>query len=224
MTFAVHRSCYTALRSRKTLRIRIATQVRNFLRRLGRQSTSAQQRPQQTDCATKEELEAGTIEMEQPFRRYEVCPLGFVRFCQIERDRIHAVASACRIWTIRKNVTEVGVTARADHFSSKASRTVIILGRNTLVADGPGEARPAGTRFILRLGAEQLVSATRTAVGPISLAVVVLAGEGPLRSLLPAHLVLLGSELRPPLGLALRHLFPARSFVVCVIHERSPSI
>ena len=50
----------------------------------------------------------GTIGLERLFRRYEECPLGFVRRFQIERDRIHAVALPRRIWT------KQGIEERAD--------------------------------------------------------------------------------------------------------------
>src|SRR5262249_29138417 len=72
--------------------------------------------------------------------------------------------------------------------------------------DRLGEAGPAATRVVLHAGVEQLVAASGAAVGAGGLGVPVGAGEGPLGPLLAHDMVLLGGELRLPLGLGLLDL------------------
>jgi len=148
--------------------------------------------------------------------------LGPVCLFQIERDRIHAVARARRLWTVWEDVTEVRVTAGADHFGPKASDAAVFARGNALVAERLREARPAGAGLIFRFRAEQFVAATRAAVDPGALAIVVLATKRSFGALLPTHLVLLRGELGPPFGFALGVPLLAATSTTCFAHHPFP--
>src|SRR5690349_22002519 len=68
---------------------------------------------------------------------------------------------------------------------------------------GGVERGPAAARVVLRLGREQLGSTAGAVVDAVLERVVVLSGERALGALLAQHVVLLGAELGPPLGLCL---------------------
>ena len=83
-----------------------------------------------------------------------------------------------------------------------------------VAADGAGlgaipEAGPAGARFKLGIGAEQLVVAADAAIHAAGLVIPVDAGEGPFGAPLAGYRVLLGRELCAPLLIALLGARPA---------------
>src|SRR5262249_43513181 len=65
-----------------------------------------------------------------------------VRFDELKRGGIHAVAQASRFRAVVENVSEVRVASLAQHFNSLHSVTVIFLGMNILFRDRRPEAGP----------------------------------------------------------------------------------
>jgi hypothetical protein len=60
-----------------------------------------------------------------------------------ESDAVHAVASAGRLWSVGKDVAQMGITGSAPDFRAPHQpRPVVVLGNSALL-DGSPEARPA---------------------------------------------------------------------------------
>src|SRR4029077_15384214 len=135
---------------------------------------------------------------------------------KLERAAVEAVAQARRIRAVVEHVPEVTAAAGAadlgaGHSVGGVGEHLYVLGQGRLV-----EARPAGARLELRVGAEQRSAAPGAVVHAIFLDIPVLAGERALGALLAQHLVLLGRELVTPLGVGLlalwrRHVSPCDS-------------
>ena len=121
-----------------------------FFAALGEEVHEREAAPATDWLGNNKRVEVGTIGLEHPFRHYEECPLGFVRRFQIESNRIHAIALSRSGRPIRKDVTQVGVTAGTDHFGPKASGAAIFTGEHIRLCDRLRETRPAGAGFILR--------------------------------------------------------------------------
>jgi hypothetical protein len=94
---------------------------------------------------------------------------------------------------------EVRPAAGADHLRPAHQQAVVGAQLDRIVVGGLEETGPAGARFELGVGAEQLVAAGDAAVRPVVLGIDVPAGEGALGPALAGDLVLLGSELLAPL-------------------------
>ena len=72
--------------------------------------------------------------------------------------------------------------------------------RHPLAGERLREARPAASRIELALGVEERLAAGTAPICAVRVLVPVLPGEGALRPLLAHHVVLLGRQLLPPLG------------------------
>src|SRR5688500_14659826 len=125
---------------------------------------------------------------------------------EVERGAVDAVAQAALVArTVLENVAQVPFAARADHFGADhAVRGVAMLLDRAVL--GAGEARPARAAVELGVALEQRLPAPGADVFAGGLVLLVLAGEGPLGAGLPQHLVLLGRQLRAPLGVGQVHL------------------
>src|SRR5689334_3797675 len=86
---------------------------------------------------------------------------------EVDRDRVHAVAESARcLRSVRENVTEVGVAARAANLGADhAVRAVGDLLNGA--GNGLAEAGPAAAVIELGCALEQGIAAGRAAVQPI---------------------------------------------------------
>ena len=105
-----------------------------------------------------------------------------------------------------EHVAEVAAAAGAHDLGADHEVRAVLAGLDGLAEHGVGEARPAGARVELRVGAEQLVAAAGAAVDAVALLVDVLAGERGLGGGVAQDLVLVGVELLAPLLVGLRDL------------------
>src|SRR5271168_5035831 len=80
--------------------------------------------------------------------------------------------------------------------------------RDVLAISGGKKTRPSRARIKLRIRAKQQRATTDAVIGPVVMLVPVLAAEGALRARGAGHLILLRSQLLPPLGLCLGDLPP----------------
>ena len=128
---------------------------------------------------------------------------------------------------------EVAAAAGAHDLGADHDVRAVLAGLDGLAEHGVGEARPAGARVELRVGAEQLVAAAGTAVDAVALLVDVLAGERGLGGRVAQDLVLVGVELCAPLLvglldlLGLLHVSPVAGsrtrYAAAAARTRSPS-
>src|SRR5581483_7391212 len=116
-----------------------------------------------------------------------------------ERRRVDAVPLPRRLGPVVEDVPQVPLAARAQDLRALHEEAPVGAHHDRVRLDRLPEARPAGPRLELRLRAEQRRAAPRAAVHALVLAVVVLAGEGALGSVLPEHAVLLRRETPAPL-------------------------
>src|SRR5262245_34900583 len=139
---------------------------------------------------------------------------------EVERAGVDAVAQARRAGAVGEDVAEVAAAARTRHLRPHHPVGRVDLRVDAVERGRLDEARPAGARVELRLGAEQLRPTAGAAVDARLLRVDVGAGEGPLGALPAQHLVLLRAELGPPIGVrlldALAHTTTAVTATNCV--------
>src|SRR5262249_45664866 len=123
------------------------------------------------------------------------------RRLQGQRAGVDAVALPGRARPVREDVPEVAAAGRAGDLGADHPVAAVDVRVDALERHRLDEARPACARVELRLGAEELRAAARTAVDAGRLGVEILAGERPLGALLAQNVVLRGREPLAPLGL-----------------------
>ena len=114
--------------------------------------------------------------------------------------RINAIAQACWLGAVRKNVAEMTAAAGAGYLDPTHAKAAIFMFRDGLRVSRNGKAGPAAARVELGIALKQQLSAASTVV----VAGFVILGEGagksPLGALFAQHVVLLRGKLRTPLG------------------------
>src|SRR5438132_3754678 len=99
---------------------------------------------------------------------------------ELQRSRVHAVAQAGGLRSVRKDVAQVGVTAAAANLRALHEPAIIRMSRDSVFADRLPETRPAGAGVKLRFRVEERLAAADASVEAGLLGVPVRAGEGPL--------------------------------------------
>src|SRR6267378_7088168 len=99
------------------------------------------------------------------------------------------------------------ITAAAEHFLSRHPMAYVPIHFNFRFIDRRREARPSGTGVIFRFGAKQRLAAANAEVRSGRVGIFILTSSRWLRALAPGHLVLLGRQDLPPLGVCLANLF-----------------
>ena len=132
--------------------------------------------------------------------------MRLLRFDELQRRGIHAVAQTGRLRSIVEHVAQVRIASLAEHLVPLHAVAAVAFGEDILFGDRRPEAGSAGARFKLRIGFEQVVVATDTPIDSLLVIVPILAGEGPLGSFSPRDLVLLASQLLLPFGVRLDDL------------------
>jgi hypothetical protein len=128
-------------------------------------------------------------------------------FDELQRSRVHAVAQASGLRSIREDMAQVGIALAAERFGAHHPQAGIGFLSYILFGDRRPKARPAGTGIKLGVGAEKRVAAAHTAVDAWIVQLVILAGEGHLGTLLARDRKLIGSELALPFFVALDYFF-----------------
>src|SRR3989337_789565 len=125
---------------------------------------------------------------------------------ELERGAVDAVAQpALFLRTVGEDVPQVPLAARADDLGANhAVRHVAMLLDRAFLR--PGEARPARAAVELGLALEQRLTARGAEILTGRLVLLVLAGERALGAMLAQDAVLLGRQLRAPLGIGKVHL------------------
>src|SRR5688572_3286662 len=118
---------------------------------------------------------------------------------EIERAGVDAVAQARRLRPVLEHVTEMAAARGAHHLGARHPVARVRLGDHAVQRRRLVEARPAASRLELRVGAEELGAAARTAVHAVGVLVPIRAGERALRAFVAQDLVLLGRESLAPL-------------------------
>src|SRR2546423_8646107 len=80
---------------------------------------------------------------------------------ELERAGVDAVALPGAAGTVGEHVTQMSAARRAGHLDPVHSEAVVVMQLDVGPVRRLGEARPAGARFELGLGGEQLGSAAR---------------------------------------------------------------
>src|SRR5690606_26611776 len=130
---------------------------------------------------------------------------------EAQRGRVDAVTKTGRTRPVGEHVPEVRAATRASDLVAHVSERAVLVRADRLRPDRLIEARPAGARVVLRLRAEEMLSADDAEILPGILERVVLARERPLRAALLRDVVLLRSE-------------PALQFLktpILFLHDRS---
>src|SRR6266516_1215432 len=135
--------------------------------------------------------------------RRQTLPSSPLLLLQVQCCRVDAVAQAGRPRPVGKHVTEMPTAIRAHDLCADHSERLVALLVDRLVTRRRREGRPAATGVVLRLGAEKLRAAARTPVGASLEHVIVFARKRGFRALFAEDVVLLGIELRAPLGFGL---------------------
>src|ERR687885_829001 len=119
---------------------------------------------------------------------------------QVERDTVHAPPlPAGLLRTVLEDVAEMRAATRAAHLGAHHPVRAILDELDGVRRDRLGEARPAGTRVVLRVAIEERVAAGGAVVEAVFVGVHVLAGERALGRRLAQYGVLLRREPLPPL-------------------------
>ena len=127
-------------------------------------------------------------------------PQGFLVLFEIQCYRVHAIAFAGRLWAVGKNVAQMCIAAGAANFS--AQHSVAGVGKT----DGGAsyglfpEAGPAAPGVELGAGMEQECATANAVVIALGFQSVVFPGKRRLGASFTGDPVLLGAELRVPLG------------------------
>src|SRR3989440_3521170 len=122
---------------------------------------------------------------------------------QLQRSRIDAVAQSGWARAILKDMAEVTVALRAEHFGADHAMADVALFVDVVLRSRRRKARPAAAGVEFGVGLEQRLPAARADIGARSLLVLVFAGERALGRLLAQHRVLHRRQFFAPLGLAL---------------------
>jgi len=123
---------------------------------------------------------------------------------EFQSRRVHAITEVGRGWAVVQNVPKVGIAPPAQDLGRvfapcqppcrwHNAKRKIIFRADVFVRNRRPEARPSGSRFVLRIGTEKRIVATEAAVDAFFVVVPILACESALRSLLSSDLELLGS-------------------------------
>src|SRR5690242_4543582 len=116
---------------------------------------------------------------------------GWLTFFEFQGAAVDAVALAARAGAVVEDVAEVGVAVLADDLGAPHEEAVVGPQLDVLEVRRLGEAGPPGAGVELRIGGEELGSATDAAVHALGLLVHVGAGEGTLGASLAGDLELL---------------------------------
>ena len=122
---------------------------------------------------------------------------------ELQRARVDAVTLARVARTVREHVAKMPSAGGTVHLDAVHAVAEIVKQLDVGAIRRLGEAGPASARLELRLRGEKLCAAPGATVRPVTLLVDVLAGECPLGSLLPEHLVLSRGQLPAPFVIAL---------------------
>jgi hypothetical protein len=133
---------------------------------------------------------------------------------QVYGDGIDAIALACRLRAIVKDMTQVGITPGTSDFDSAHTKAHVFDLVDAFGIDGVKEAGPttAGVEFLI--GAKEFGIATGAAIDTFVVAVPIHAGEGAFGSFLAGDVILFGGELLAPFFVCFGNFF--------VGHMRSP--
>src|SRR3990172_7713286 len=137
-----------------------------------------------------------------------------LRLVELERSGIDAIAQIRRRRTVLKEMAQVGVAFATENFGAPHEQAVVRLGFDLVLSNRGPEARPAGVRIELGVGAEQLVAAAGTAVNSLIVAIPILPGKRRLGALLAANVILRRRQLLFPFRIGLDDLFFHGSFLV----------
>src|ERR1700722_19737676 len=103
-------------------------------------------------------------------------------------------------WAVVENVSEMTVTAGANHFVSLHPGGAISARRYVFFGDRFPKARPARAGFEFRLGIEENRVATDAMVQAVVMIAGILAGEGPFGACMARDFELLRRQLLLPFG------------------------
>jgi hypothetical protein len=121
------------------------------------------------------------------------------------RNAVHTIAQACRLRAIIEDMTEMAAASAALN-----RRPYHAEGCTPGLANGPferrPETRPAGVAIELRGRGEQVSGAAGASEGAGAMLLEQRTRKGGFRPALPQHRVLLGSQQRAPLGVAVGDL------------------
>src|SRR6267378_4834500 len=131
----------------------------------------------------------------------------FVFLHEIQRRGVDAIAKTGRPWPVGENVAEMRVTSAAEHFLARHSMARVSIHFNFRFIDWRREARPPGTGMIFRFGAKQRLAAANADVRSGRVGIFILTSSRWFRALAPGHLVLLGRQDLPPLGVSPANFF-----------------
>src|SRR5213080_899637 len=118
---------------------------------------------------------------------------------EFQRDRVHAIAVAGRLGTVREDVPEVAAAAGTRDLGATHPKSTVFMQLHGAPLDRLPETRPAGPRLEFRLRAEQLSSTTGTPIHAAFFRRGVRTGERALRSLAAQHRELPGRQTPTPL-------------------------
>src|SRR5208282_735922 len=107
---------------------------------------------------------------------------------------------------------QMRIAARATRLRASHAIAGVGLFADVLAVGGGEEAWPSGSRIKLCFRAKQQCATADAVVGSVVVFIPVLAGEGALGATGAGYLILLRSELLPPLGVRLRDLFSGDLF------------
>src|SRR5208282_716745 len=125
---------------------------------------------------------------------------------EVEGRRVHAVAQPGRPRTIRKHVPQMRIAAGTARLRSSHTITGVGDFLDVLAIGGGIETRPPGSRIKFRFRAKKQRATADAVVRAVVVLVPVLAGESGLGAAGAGHLILLRSELLPPLAFGLGDL------------------
>src|SRR5690606_8884321 len=104
-------------------------------------------------------------------------------------------------------MAKMRIALLADRFAALHEMTIVLHFADLVGIDRLPEARPAGARFILRLGGEKRLAAADAVIGSGFLVMVVAAGERALGAFPAGDRIFLGRELGPPFRVGFRDFF-----------------
>ena len=137
---------------------------------------------------------------------------GFLILVQIQGHGVNAIAQAGGLWTVFKDMTEVGVALAALYFHAAHSVAAIVVGFDEFFLGWSGKAGPAAAGIKFGFRAKQWLTTTHASVRAGRSGGFVLARVGRLSAFLPGHKVLIRRELLLPLGVRLIDFFLGHGF------------